>query len=87
MTTSYLRLQLMMKNICDIYENNSIDAVVVITPTLNSDNNKDLFHDSGDAKPTLISREKEILLDVMELMNKIDDKNIFLVNSPVQISQ
>ncbi|GIY66031.1 hypothetical protein CDAR_454361 [Caerostris darwini] len=65
------------KNICDIYENNSIDAAL---------NDKDLFHDSGDAKPTLISREKEILLDVMELMNKIDDKNYFQLHKKMRQS-
>ncbi|GIY66030.1 hypothetical protein CDAR_454351 [Caerostris darwini] len=75
------------KNTCDIYENALIDEAVIITPSLNTDNHKDLYHIIGDAKPTLIPRDREVLLDVRELMDKIEDKNIFLDNTPVKIAQ
>ncbi|GIY66032.1 hypothetical protein CDAR_454371 [Caerostris darwini] len=88
------------KNTCDIYDNDLIDASVIITPKLNSDNNNDLYHDIGDAKPTLISGNKEVLLDVTELDNimfnvgmldamdyKIQDQNVFLDHTPVQVTQ
>ncbi|GIY09267.1 hypothetical protein CDAR_464831 [Caerostris darwini] len=73
-------------NTCDIYENILIHAPVKITPNLYNDNKEELLHGIGDAKPTLIPRVKEVLLDVRELMDNIKDKNVFLDDTPVQIS-
>ncbi|GIZ01800.1 hypothetical protein CEXT_709691 [Caerostris extrusa] len=50
-------------------KNDLIDDSVITTPKLNCDNNKDFYHDIGDEKPTLISGNKEVLLDVTELEN------------------
>ncbi|GIY75891.1 hypothetical protein CEXT_374671 [Caerostris extrusa] len=48
---------------------------------LNDDNTNIGKEAAPEITPSLISNRKEILLDVVELLNKIKDKNVFLDNN------
>ncbi|GIY96960.1 hypothetical protein CEXT_263121 [Caerostris extrusa] len=76
------------KNNLNIDDNEvMLDAPVSEETVLDFDNPNVVQEAAPEIIPNLSTKGKEILLDVVELMGKIDEKNVFLNNTHVTITR